>query len=774
MKSVVETKRLILREMSLADLDFVGAMLAHPEVMHYWPKCYSREEAADWIKRQQKRYAADGVGYWLALDKASGRPVGQAGLLVQQVDGAEEIGLGYIIHRPFWRKGFASEAAAGSMDYALKALGRRRLVALIRPENVPSQGVALKLGMAVEKTTRHADFEHLVFVKSLSADSFASLNHVPFMRLLLVGVSLFLSIITTSAAGVVLADHGRSQYTIVTAPDASTTVKHAAQELADDLKQISGAALPVMSRKPPGPAIFVGGSPFLPSGFQNSRLDTLAEEGFVVRTDRSDVYLAGHDDRGTLYAVYSFLEDHLGVRWYAPDATVLRPQDVVRVPDLNETQAPAFGYRNTDEAMVFGQGQWDAHLKLNGINVPDQAELGGINRLFNGAENFYGLVPPNRYFASHPDYYSLVGGKRKSSPDSQLCLSSPGVFKVVVDALVAEAKANPKELTLGLSPNDARNGNCQCEACRAADAKFGSPAGTLLDFVNKVAAAVQAALPDRKIWVETLAYQYTEKAPLPGAIAPAKNVLVCLAPIYACDGHPLASDPQNKTSNEALLAWSKIAPGHLHIWHYVVNFAHYVQPYPDWDELGADMAYYRGNGVSGMYCEGDYEGNGDMQAMHTWVMAHLFWNPRQDVWALVRDFSDGYYGKAGADIYAYLRLLHDRLQQSGVHLHLYDPPTSPLFSAELLKSAGGLFDHAEAVAETPEIKSRVQEARMGIRYIELANHVPGKNATAAERDAFRVRLDSFIVDIGRFKIVSISEGQKADGWIKKMKAAASP
>ena len=610
------------------------------------------------------------------------------------------------------------------------------------------------------------------FVKFLSANQCASSRRVPFTRLLLAGVCLLLSISSASAAGLLLADHGRSGHTIVIAPDATATVRHAAQELADDLKQISGAALPVISRKPPGPAIFVGASPFLPSGFRKVRLDTLAEEAFVVRTDRRNVFLAGHDDRGTLYAVYSFLEDHLGARWYAPDATVLPLQDVVRVPDLNETQAPAFGYRNTDEAIVRGKGQWDAHLKLNGVSVPDQADLGGINRLFNGAENFYNLVPPDRYFADHPDYYSLVGGKRKSSWDSQLCLSSPGVFKVVVDALVAEAKANPKELTLGLSPNDAENGNCECEVCRAADARFGSPAGTLLDFVNKVAAAVQATLPDRKIWVETLAYQYTEKAPTPGAIAPANNVLVCLAPIYACDGHPLASDPQNKTSNEALLAWEKVAPGHLQIWHYVVNFAHYVQPYPDWDELGADMAYYRDNGVSGMFCEGDSQGICDLQAMHTWVMAHLFWNPRQDVWRLVRDFSDGYYGKAGADIYAYLRLFHDRLQQPNVHLHLYDPPTSPLFSAELLKSANDLFDHAEAAAETPEVKSRVQEARMGIRYIELASHVPANNATAAERDAFRARLDPFIADLGRFKIASLSEGHIADEWIRKMKAVA--
>ena len=161
-----------------------------------------------------------------------------------------------------------------------------------------------------------------------------------------------------------------------------------------------------------------------------------------------------------------------------------------------------------------------------------------------------------------------------------------------------------------------------------------------------------------------------------------------------------------------------------------------------------------------------------MQVMHTWVMAHLFWNPRQDVWKLVRDFSNGYYGKAGPDIYAYARLFHDRLQQPGVHLHLYDPPTSSLFSAELLKSARDLFDHAEAVADTPEVKNRVEEARMGIRYIEVATHVPDKNATAADRQAFRDRLDPFIADISRFKFRSLSEGHAANEWTQKMKAAA--
>jgi ribosomal-protein-alanine N-acetyltransferase len=166
MNPLLETARLVLREIDLDDLDFVAAMLAHPEVMRFWPKCYSREEAEVWIRRQQDRYARDGYGYWLVLDKAGGQPVGQAGLLKLEVDGIAEVGLGYIIHRPFWGRGFATEAAAASRDYAFETLGEQRVIAPIRPENIASQRVALKLGMQPQKRTMYAGFEHIIFCLS--------------------------------------------------------------------------------------------------------------------------------------------------------------------------------------------------------------------------------------------------------------------------------------------------------------------------------------------------------------------------------------------------------------------------------------------------------------------------------------------------------------------------------------------------------------------------------------------------------------------------------
>jgi len=164
MRTILESDRLVLRELALDDLDFVAEVLAHPLVMFFWPKPYTRNEAAEWIRRQQERYARDGYGYWLVLDKASGQPIGQAGLLAQQVDGVEELCIGYIIHRPFWRRGFATEAALACRDYAFGKLGKERIFVLVRPENVVSQSVARKLGVQPERETVYAGLVHAVFV----------------------------------------------------------------------------------------------------------------------------------------------------------------------------------------------------------------------------------------------------------------------------------------------------------------------------------------------------------------------------------------------------------------------------------------------------------------------------------------------------------------------------------------------------------------------------------------------------------------------------------
>lgn len=161
--AVLETPRLRLREMGMGDLDFLTSLLAHPEVMRYYTSCCTGEESESWLRRQLFRYARYGFGFWLVIEKATNRPVGQAGVLLQEVEGKSQVGLGYMLDRPFWGRGFALESAVACRDYVFDKLRRSRLWCLVRPENVASLSVARRLGLVVCGSTQYDGFTHRVF-----------------------------------------------------------------------------------------------------------------------------------------------------------------------------------------------------------------------------------------------------------------------------------------------------------------------------------------------------------------------------------------------------------------------------------------------------------------------------------------------------------------------------------------------------------------------------------------------------------------------------------
>lgn len=163
MDAVLETERLLLRELEPTDLDFVAEMLADPEVMRYYPKTHTRSEAKEWLDRQLSRYARDGHGLWLAQQRESLAPVGQVGLMLQRVEGAPQFEIGYLLHRRYWGIGYATEAGLGVRRHAFEERGLKRVISLVRPVNLPSQAVARRLGMAPEREVEFHGLTHLVF-----------------------------------------------------------------------------------------------------------------------------------------------------------------------------------------------------------------------------------------------------------------------------------------------------------------------------------------------------------------------------------------------------------------------------------------------------------------------------------------------------------------------------------------------------------------------------------------------------------------------------------
>lgn len=160
---MLTTDRLFLREITYDDLDFISEMLAHPEVMYHYPKTYRREESKSWIQRQINRYSKDGIGLWLIEDRITREPYGQAGLIIQKVENSIETEIGYLLHRPYWGRGYATEVGLKAREYAFQNLEKDHVISLIRPQNLPSIKVAERLGMKPFRRTIFHHLEHIVF-----------------------------------------------------------------------------------------------------------------------------------------------------------------------------------------------------------------------------------------------------------------------------------------------------------------------------------------------------------------------------------------------------------------------------------------------------------------------------------------------------------------------------------------------------------------------------------------------------------------------------------
>jgi RimJ/RimL family protein N-acetyltransferase len=145
-----ESARLMFRDMLPDDLDDMALLLGDPEVMTYYPRPKTRDEAAHWIMWNRGLYRTHGHGLWL-LTTPDGSFVGDCGLTPQPVDGVTELEVGYHVVPALQGHGYATEAAAASRDFARDVLGATRLIAIIHPDNRPSQRVAEKIGLRPEK-----------------------------------------------------------------------------------------------------------------------------------------------------------------------------------------------------------------------------------------------------------------------------------------------------------------------------------------------------------------------------------------------------------------------------------------------------------------------------------------------------------------------------------------------------------------------------------------------------------------------------------------------
>ncbi|MFT3705308.1 MAG: DUF4838 domain-containing protein [Agriterribacter sp.] len=536
-------------------------------------------------------------------------------------------------------------------------------------------------------------------------------------------LNFFLLITVLSFAG---------NYRIFINPDASVAEKWAAQELQHWLYTISNEYLPVQhydgSYK--GHKIILGYNEAVKSK-TGDPAPAFDDESFQYFSADGDIYIYGGKERGTMYAVFTFLENEFGCRWYTPQVTVIPKREKLVFGDYHYKSAPGIAVRNDFYFEAF-DATWAARNKMNGRmflwdsknSQPDgvfyKKQVGGEETYWS-VHTFYPLMPPEEFFDKHPEYYSLINGKRTHN-NAQLCLSNKDVLKIIIDRIKENIRRYPDFMIYDVSQNDCYN-PCQCDKCQKIVKEEGAESGIMIWFVNQVAEAIEKEFPDK--YIGTLAYQYTRTPPR--NVKPRRNVVVRLCPIEACVAHDLTSCEKNKSFLNDLQKWAAVSP-HLYIWDYVVNFAAYSMPYPNFAVLQSNIKTFKENKSIGIMEQAAYQSRGgEFSELKSFLLAKLLWNPDIDTREVIDDFIWGYYGRSGKYIKQYFDAAQNLITPE-VHMKIGLKPTDKMFTDEFVNTSLELFKQADRVADNEKIRSRVALSALPVLYLKcMRNPVASRN-----------------------------------------------
>ena len=565
---------------------------------------------------------------------------------------------------------------------------------------------------------------------------------------------------------VTIAQNGAAKAVIVIAEDATEPERHAANELAGFLRQITGAKFEIQAPPAAGQSRLLVGPEAAKLAATDFSADGLGADGIVIRTVGDDLILAGGRPRGTLYAVYTFLEEHIGCRWWSSQASTIPIKPTLEVGRLNVRYVPPLEYRESFWFDAF-DGDWSVRNKSNGNSERLDAKRGGKHTYEGFVHTFFPLIPPKKYFEGHPEWFSEIKGKR-SHERTQLCLTNEEMRKELIKNLRARLRNNPAATIASVSQND-WHGNCQCSKCAAIEKEEGSPAGLMLRFVNAVAEDIEDEFPN--VAISTLAYQYTRKPPK--ITKPRPNVIVRLCSIECSFSKPLV-DERNKKFRDDIVGWSKIC-NRLYIWDYTTNFRHYIMPHPNLRVLGPNVKFFVDHNVKGVFEQGAYTSNGaEMAELRAWVLAKLLWDPTLDGRKLIDEFIEGYYGPAGPHIRDYLQIRHNAVEASGDKLGCFSQHTAKFLSFETLSKGWERLKAAEAaVMDNPDLRFRVQVAQLPIMYTFMMRWNDMRQACQAAGadwpmpESIRATYDNFMEVAKKKNVTRLNEWQEGFDALEK-------
>lgn len=504
--------------------------------------------------------------------------------------------------------------------------------------------------------------------------------------------------------GDVLFQNGKTDYRIVVSSQASASEKHAATELQYYLNKISGAAFP-LGEAAGQKNIFIGYR--ADAEMTNLLKPDDNDDAFVYDVKGQSIYICGGSNRGTMYGVYAFLENELGVRWYAQDCTMTPELNVKKLGEIrHHTESPAFRYRCLLAYPVNISHELTAHFRLNEVwfsKAAERTDYGTVERYWGAHTMGSHFVPAKDYFHSHPEYFALWEGKRIN--DGQLCLSNSDVLKICINKMLDVMHQKPDYITYEISQND-NSRYCTCKRCVSLEAKYGGHSGAMVWFVNQVACAVKDKFPDK--YIGTMVYQYTLQPPT--NIRPEDNVMLRLSSSLGCFAHPLSQGCSNQVVHsdevlKALQGWSKLC-NNIYVWDYAVNFSQYTAPYPNFHVLAENIRLFQNNHVVGLMEQGQRSSKGgEFAELKMWVLSKLMWNPALNSDSLANEFIAGYYGEAAPMIKQYFHRVRE-LSDANKHFRIVFSDFSKLYDRQFIADGKRLLTAAEKAAGKDSILQR--------------------------------------------------------------------
>tara|TARA_R110002049_G_scaffold41749_2_gene125349 strand:+ start:4407 stop:6653 length:2247 start_codon:yes stop_codon:yes gene_type:complete len=514
------------------------------------------------------------------------------------------------------------------------------------------------------------------------------------VRLIFLIVSMvFFQSCTEKSEVLEIAAKGKSNYEIVYRGDATESQYQSAQLIQDYVFKITGVKLPITdesSQDFEASKIYVG----------TLNLYVLGEDAISIKTENKNIFISGGSDAATRNAVYAFLENQLGCKWYAPNVEVLPKKSKLVLNAIDYAYKPDITTRTVHSRLFYDNHTYADQQKVTYEAFPNYAPGARVH-------TFHRFVPEEYYYKTHPEYYALRGDKRLST---QLCLTNEKVLQIVKDSVAMLFKKHPEATVVSVSQDDNQQ-HCQCEDCSRIDTEEGSPSGTMIRFVNKVA----AEFPTKTI--STLAYQYTRK---PSKTIPLGNVLITLCSIECDRSAPI--EEKCKDFADDLKGWGKIS-SNIRIWDYTTQFTNFLCPFPNLHTLQPNIQLFRDNNAKWVF-EQHSNHPSDLFELRSYVTAKLLWNPELDFNDLMIEFTDGYYEEAGVFIKKYIDAIHAKIKEDkDFFLFLYGDPSeafSSYLNKDLLAEYDDMFkDAIQAVATKPEIVARVKMARLGLDYAIL-------------------------------------------------------